>query len=88
MVAVVAKTAQEYVFNFASDFSASYVCSLSISSEKSHGTYDLIVHGATSHKHESTAQEVNLFDQLMYIVVIPFIKVRTKIFFSYTVQLS
>ena len=58
MVAAVAKTAQEYVFNFASDFSALYVCLLSVSREKSQGTNDLIVHGATSHKHESTAQEV------------------------------
>ena len=80
MVAAVAKTAQEYVSNFALDFSAYYVCLLSVSREKSQGTNDLIVHGATSYKHESTAQEVNLFDQLMYIVVIPFIKVRTKIF--------
>ena len=82
IVASAAKTTQEQFSNIVSDLSTHmYLYFLSVEEiVRALMTSSLLTGLLTDME--------NFYDHLMYIVVIPFIKVRTKIFFSYIAHFS
>ena len=82
IVASVAKTTQEQFSNIVSDLCTHmYLYFLSVEEIVRVLMTSSLLTGLLTNME-------NFYDNLMYIVVIPFIKVRTKIFFSYIAHFS